>query len=62
MIQNSVRIIITFILLWYCGAMFNFFPFIGDNLAINAIGFTGLLHCAVLVVCTCWIIHELKKK
>ena len=62
MIRNAVSIILGFFILWYCGAMYNFLPFLGDDFAVRAIGFTGLLICAVIVVCTCWIISEIKKK
>ena len=54
-------IVIGYVVLWYAGAMFNFFPFLGDD-AVSAIGFTGLLICLVIVACTCWIIDEIKKK
>lgn len=57
----AVSIVIGYIVLWYAGAMFSFFPFLGDD-AISAIGFTGLLICLVIVACACWIIDEIKKK
>ena len=60
--KNAVAIIIGFIALWYAGAMLNFFPFsLGNDLILRAVGFTGLLLCAVLVICTCWIIDEIYK-
>lgn len=62
MIRTAISIILGFIILWYVGAMFNFFPFIGDDFAVRAIGFTGLLICVALVACTCWIITVIKKK
>lgn len=62
LLRNSISIIIGFIVLWYCGAMIDFFPFIGDDFAVRAIGFTGLLICAVIVICTRWIISVIKKK
>lgn len=61
-IRNAIFIVVGFMILWYGGAMFNFFPFLGDDFAIRAIGFTGLLLCAVIVICACWIISEIKKK
>ena len=57
--RNAVCIIIGFIILWYVGAMFNFFPFIGDD---SAVGFTGLLVVIAMVICTCWIIDTIKTK
>lgn len=62
MIRNAVSLIGGFVVLWYVGAMFDFFPFLGDDFAVRAIGFTGLLICAILVICTCWVIGEIKKK
>ncbi|MPM96061.1 hypothetical protein SDC9_143217 [bioreactor metagenome] len=62
MTRNAVSIIIVFFVLWYCGAILDFLPFLGDDFAVRAIGFTGLLICVVIVVCTCWIISEIKKK
>lgn len=61
MFRIALSIIISYIALWYAGAMFGFFPFLGDD-AVSAIGFTGLLLCLVIVACTCWIIDENKKK
>ena len=45
-IRIALSIIAGFFVLWYCGAMFNFFPFFGNDSVLNAIGFTGLLICA----------------
>ena len=58
----AVSIVIGYIVLWYAGAMYGFFPFLGDDFAVRAIGFTGLLICFVIVACAYWIIHENKKK
>lgn len=62
MLRIAVFILISYIVLWYAGAMFSFFPFLGVDDAVSAIGFTGLLICIVIVACACWIIHENKKK
>ena len=62
MIRLVILIIIGYLVLWFAGAMCNFFPFIANDLVYGAIGFTGLLICVVIVVCTCWIISEIKKK
>ncbi len=60
-LRQVIAIIVGFIVAWYAGAMLNFFPFMADDLSIRAIGFTGLLLCVVLVICTCWIIKEIRK-
>ena len=57
--RNAISMIVGFIVLWYGGAMFNFFPFVGGDLVINAVGFTRLLVVIAVVICTCWIIDEL---
>ena len=61
LLRTAISIIVGYFLLWYAGAMLNFFPFVGDDLAIRAVGFTGLLICLIIVLCTCWIINEIKK-
>lgn len=61
-LRKIAAIILGFIALWYAGAMFDFFPFAGDDLAIRAVGFTGLLLCAAIVLCACWIIEEIRKR
>ncbi len=60
-VRNALCIVIGFVVLWYAGAMFNFFPFMGDDLAIRAVGFTGLLIILVVIICTCWIIETIRK-
>ena len=62
MLRIAVSFVICYVVLWYAGAMFNFFPFCGDDFAVRAIGFTGFLICLLIVACACWIIHEMKKK
>ncbi len=59
--REIAAIIIGFIGLWYAGAMLNFFPFMADDLSIGAVGFTGLLLCIVVVLCTRRIIEEIRK-
>ena len=61
MLRIVISIVVNYIILWYVGAMFNFFPFRANDLVLSAIGFTGLMICLVIVGCTCWIIHEIKK-
>ena len=60
--EQAIAIVIGFIVLWYCGAMLDFFPFTADIFAVKAIGYTGLLLCIVIVYCTYRIISEIKKK
>lgn len=59
--KRLVGVLAGYILLWYAGAMLNFFPFAGDDLGVRAIGFTGLLICAVLAFCTRAIVAEVRK-
>lgn len=46
------------IALFYVGAMFNFFPFIGDDLIVREIGFCTLIICLTIAVCTCIILDK----
>ena len=55
-LKNALALVVGYIVLWYAGAMFNFFPFLGDSA-----GYTGLLLCGVLAVCTCRVIDEIRK-
>lgn len=56
LLRSAVSIVAGFLVFWYAGAMSDFFPFLADDYAVRAVGFTGLLLCVVMVVCTCWII------
>lgn len=55
-------IVIGVVVLFYIGAMFDFFPFIADDLVIRALGFCTLIICIVLAVCTCFLLDHLDKK
>ena len=55
-LKKALAVVVGYIVLWYAGAMFNFFPFLGDSA-----GYTGLLLCGALAVCTCWVIDEIRK-
>ena len=55
-LKNTLALVVGYIVLWYAGAMFNFFPFLGDSA-----GYTGLLLCGALAVCTCRVIDEIRK-
>lgn len=59
--RTAIFIVVCYFVLWFVGAMFNFLPFPGNDLTLCAIGFTGLLLCLVIVMCTCWIIEEIRK-
>ena len=58
MTKIIVGVIIGVIIAYYIGAMFNFFPFIADDLTIRAIGFCTLIICVVIAICTCIIISN----
>lgn len=47
------------VLLFYVGAMFDFFPFVADDLVIRAMGFCTLIICLVIAICT-YILLEKK--
>ena len=55
-LKKALALAVGYIVLWYAGAIFNFFPFLGDSA-----GYTGLLLCGALAVCTCWVIDEIRK-
>ncbi len=55
--KTAIAISILFLVLWYAGAWFNFFPFVGESAAI---GFTGLLIVIAIAFCTCWIINTIQ--
>lgn len=50
------------VLLFYVGAMFDFFPFIADDLVIRAMGFCTLIICLVIAACTCFLSDLLDKE
>lgn len=62
LLRDLLFVVVAFPVLWYAGAMFNFFPFYADDLAIRAIGFTGFLLCIALAVCTGLIVDAIKNK
>ncbi len=47
---------------FYIGAMFNFMPFLSDDLVISAIGFCTLIVSVVVAICTCIIIKKIENK
>lgn len=61
-VRNTMCLAVGFIVLWYAGAMVDFFPFAGDDLAIRAAGFTGLLVVLAVAACACWVVAEIRKK
>ena len=61
-IRNIACIVCGFIALWYAGLAADFFPFSGNDLALRAVGFTGLLVVLVVVISACWIVTEIRKK
>lgn len=53
-----ICVILLVILAWYIGAMVNFLPFYSDDLTISAIGFSTLIICTVLALCTVLILRK----
>lgn len=52
-------VLIGVIILFYTGAMFNFFPFtIVNDLVLRGVGFCTLIICLVIAVCTCIILEK----
>ena len=47
---------------YYTGLMFGFRMFLSNDSAIRAIGFSTLVICVVVGICTCIIISEINKK
>lgn len=60
--QFIVLTIVGVIVAWYAGAMFNFFPFMGDDLIMREIGFCTLIISAVVAACTVSIKNTLNEK
>ena len=52
-VKFIASIIIFVTIAFYIGAMFNFFPFIADDLTICAIGYCTLIICTTIAICTC---------
>lgn len=60
--RKMAAVTVGFIIAWYAGAMVNFFPFsIAGDLTVNAIAYTGLLVCVVMVLCVGWIVEEIHR-
>lgn len=54
--------VVGYVILWYAGAMLDFFPFsIAGDLSINAVAYTGLLVCTAVVLCAGWIVEEIHR-
>lgn len=50
--------IIGVIIAFYAGAMFNFFPFIANDILVRAIGYSTLIICTTIVICTCLLLKK----
>lgn len=61
-ISLLIGVVIGVVILFYIGAMFNFFPFIADDLVIRALGFCTLIICLMVAICTCFLLDFLNKK
>lgn len=66
MLRKEVRFIVGIaigvVVAFYVGAMWNFAPFLGDDLGIRAIGFCTLIICVVMAICTCIIIDKIEDR
>lgn len=60
-VGRTAGMLAEFIGLWYLGAMWDFFPFLGDDFGVRAAGFTGLLVCLNLALCAGWIAEEIRR-
>ena len=62
-IRLIIGVVLGVVVLFYIGAMFEFFPFsLADDLVIRAVAFCTLIIYLVIAVCTCFIIDFLDKK
>ena len=62
-IRLIIGVVLGVVVLFYIGAMFEFFPFsLSDDLVIRAVAFCTLIICLTIAVCTCFIIDFLDKK
>lgn len=52
-----ICVIVCVVLSWYAGAMFNFFPFWGDNYLARELGFCTLILSVVIAISTCVIVN-----
>lgn len=60
--RKLAAVVVGFVILWYAGAMLDFFPFsIANDMSINAVAYTGLLVCVVTVLCAGWIVEEIHR-
>ncbi len=60
--RKLAAVVVGFVILWYAGAMLDFFPFsIANDMSINAAAYTGLLVCVVMVLCAGWIVEEIHR-
>lgn len=63
--MNALKFVLSVIggavVAFYVGAMFGFFPFFANNLMIRAVGFSTVIICAVIAICTCIIVKKIEK-
>lgn len=60
-ISMIVGVVIGVVVLFYVGAMFDFFPFVADDLVIRALGFCTLIVCLVVTICSCMFLDFIGK-
>lgn len=56
------RVLVSAMILIYIGGMFNYFPFIADDLTLRGIEYCTMVICGVAAACTCRILSEINKK
>ena len=61
-LRLAIFLLVAYIALWYAGAMLNFLPFLGDDVTLRAVGYTGLLLAGLIVACTAWILRAIRGK
>lgn len=61
-IRLILAIVVGVIIAYYAGAMFNFLPFVADDLAIRAVGFATLIISTVIAVCTCIVVMAIRNR
>lgn len=58
LMRYVILTIVGFVIGYYAGGMYNFFPFLGD-MTIRATGFCSLIVCTVVTICTYIIIEKI---
>ena len=59
--NTLITAIAGYYLLWFVGGMLDFLMFPANDMAVRACSYIGLILCVEIVLCSYWIIRELKK-